>query len=189
VEPQRRGRRDGGPGLGSRDDFGRSTRCGATTWVEPRRRSPGATINIAPSVARILQRCVEGKQADDFVFTTTARSPGSGSLRWAGGRPIHQADFHDQRWSKAVARAQAAGFSKRPTPHDLRHTHVAWLVAGQVPLPHIQQKLGHESITTTIDTYGHLLAQGHEAADAAVDAALGGRRIGVAKSTSDSVAG
>jgi hypothetical protein len=36
--------------------------------------------------------------------------------------------------------------------HDLRHTHVAWLIAGGAPLPHIQARLGHESITTTIDS-------------------------------------
>ena len=46
--------------------------------------------------------------------------------------------------------------------HDLRHTHVAWLIAGGAPLPHIQARLGHESITTTIDTYGHLLPAGDE---------------------------
>ncbi|MFI1865595.1 tyrosine-type recombinase/integrase [Streptomyces jumonjinensis] len=41
--------------------------------------------------------------------------------------------------------------------HDLRHSHTAWLIAGKVPLPAIQARLGHESITTTIDVYGHLL--------------------------------
>jgi hypothetical protein len=49
---------------------------------------------------------------------------------------------------------------RRRHNHDLRHTHVAWLVAGGAPLPHIQARLGHESITTTIDTYGHLLPAG-----------------------------
>jgi hypothetical protein len=36
------------------------------------------------------------------------------------------------------------------------------LIAGGAPLPHIQARLGHESITTTIDTYGHLLPAGDE---------------------------
>src|SRR4030095_4129988 len=61
--------------------------------------------------------------------------------------------------------------------HDLRHTHVAWLVAGGAPLPHIQARLGHESITTTIDTYGHLLPVGDELLAAIIDTALRGGEI------------
>ena len=61
--------------------------------------------------------------------------------------------------------------------HDLRHTHVAWLVAGGAPLPHIQARLGHESITTTIDTYGHLLPAGDELISGIIDTALTGGTI------------
>ncbi|MDF2968510.1 MAG: Integrase [Nocardioidaceae bacterium] len=61
--------------------------------------------------------------------------------------------------------------------HDLRHTHVAWLVAGGAPLPHIQARLGHESITTTIDTYGHLLPVGDELISEIIDTALPGGEI------------
>jgi integrase len=51
---------------------------------------------------------------------------------------------------------QAAGIDKTPRIHDLRHSHASWLIAAGVPLPAIQRRLGHESITTTIDRYGHL---------------------------------
>ncbi len=61
--------------------------------------------------------------------------------------------------------------------HDLRHTHVAWLVAGGAPLPHIQARLGHESITTTIDTYGHLLPVGDELISQIIDTALRGHEV------------
>ena len=47
----------------------------------------------------------------------------------------------------------------RPRIHDLRHTHVSWLIAQGVQLPAISRRLGHESITTTIDRYGHLLPE------------------------------
>src|SRR5829696_10449866 len=58
--------------------------------------------------------------------------------------------------------------------HDLRHTHLAWLIAGGAPLPHIQARLGHQSITTTIDTYGHLLPAGDELISKIIDTALTG---------------
>ena len=40
--------------------------------------------------------------------------------------------------------------------HDLRHTHVALLVAAGQHIKVIQERLGHASIRTTLDTYGHL---------------------------------
>ncbi len=44
--------------------------------------------------------------------------------------------------------------------------------------PHIQARLGgHESITTTIDTYGHLLPAGDELISGIIDTALTGGTI------------
>jgi integrase len=47
-----------------------------------------------------------------------------------------------------------AGLTKSPRVHDLRHTCASWMIAAGVPLPIIQQHLGHESIQTTIGVYG-----------------------------------
>lgn len=81
--------------------------------------------------------------------------------------------FYDRRWLPALAAANARGLVKRPRIHDLRHTHVAWLIAGHAPLPAIQRRLGHKSITTTIDRYGHLLPEIDLDLLAAIDEALG----------------
>lgn len=50
-------------------------------------------------------------------------------------------------------------------------------MAGGAPLPHIQARLGHESITTTIDAYGHLLPAGDELISGIVNTALTGGTI------------
>ena len=57
----------------------------------------------------------------------------------------------------------------RPRVRDLRHTHASQLIAAGVPLTVIQRRLGHESIKTTSDTYGHLAADADVAAAAVLD--------------------
>lgn len=58
-------------------------------------------------------------------------------------------------WNKAC---DAAGL-KGLRIHDLRHTHVAWLIAKKVPLSAISRRIGHKSIAVTDDIYGHLLEE------------------------------
>lgn len=58
-------------------------------------------------------------------------------------------------WHKACAAAGLTGLRI----HDLRHTHVAWLIAAKVPLSAISRRIGHKSISVTDDIYGHLLEE------------------------------
>lgn len=51
--------------------------------------------------------------------------------------------------------ADAAGI-KRIRLHDLRHSHAALLISEGVPPVVIAERLGHESINTTLRVYGHL---------------------------------
>lgn len=122
------------------------------------------TIEISDKVAAILKRHVAGKSADDFVFVSPK------------GLPLHNSDFFVRVWTPLMAKLADHGVAPFRF-HDLRHTHVAWLIAGGVPLPHIQARLGHESITTTIDTYGHLLPVGGDLIAHVVDTALSGKEI------------
>ena len=45
---------------------------------------------------------------------------------------------------------------KKIRVHDLRHSHAAALIAMNVAPKLLQERLGHERIQTTLDTYGHL---------------------------------
>lgn len=97
------------------------------------------TISLPPEVVDAL-RPLQGK-GEAHVFTGPA------------GGLVHHQVFHPRIWRPAVAQA---GIGKTPRIHDLRHTHASWLIAAGVPLPIVQRRLGHESIQTTVDTYGHL---------------------------------
>lgn len=80
-----------------------------------------------------------------------------------GGR-VTQGTFH--RAFTTAARATIT--PPVPRVHDLRHTHAAWLIAQGVGLATIQDRLGHESIQTTVNVYGHLVSDLRKsAADAA----------------------
>ena len=76
------------------------------------------------------------------------------------GGPIRRSNFRRRVWLPAVE----ASVGQPCTFHDLRHSHAALLVAqGEHPKV-IQERLGHASIKTTLDTYGHLLEGLDEAA-------------------------
>ena len=81
-------------------------------------------------------------------------------------RPVPYPTFR-KRWLLATT-----AFGRDVRVHDLRHTHASWLIAAGVPLPVIQRRLGHESITTTVDRYGHLAPDSDVAVLAALDAQL-----------------
>lgn len=84
------------------------------------------------------------------------------------GGMIRHKDFYADVWNPAT---EAAGLSGL-TPHDLRHTHVAWLIAGGVPMSAISRRLGHMSMAFTDDQYGHLLDEVDERLVASLDEAM-----------------
>lgn len=131
---------------------------------KPKTKKSRRSVVLSPALVEIVQRNIKGKKPEDFVFTT------------ARGNAWRHGNFYNRRWLPAVSLAQEKGLTKKPRPHDLRHTHVAWLITANVPLPAIQARLGHESITTTLDRYGHLVQHLDDEVAAAVEAAMTGER-------------
>ena len=53
--------------------------------------------------------------------------------------------------------------------HDLRHTHASLLIMDGVPVKVVSERLGHASVSFTLDTYAHVMpGQQAEAAAAAL---------------------
>ena len=67
------------------------------------------------------------------------------------GGPIRRTNFRRRFWAPAV---DAAGISPAPTFHHLRHTAAALAIAQGAHPKAIQARLGHASITTTLNLYG-----------------------------------
>lgn len=54
--------------------------------------------------------------------------------------------------------------------HDLRHFYASTLIAANVNPKVIQVRLGHATITETMDTYGHLFPDAEDLGRGAIDA-------------------
>jgi integrase len=137
----------------------------------PKSRMSRRTIALAPATVTVLRSRCDGRAGDAYVFVNQR------------GGPVRGQTFHDNVWQPAVRlangeaaqrdggkrvarRRDASGgllapltppLGKRPRVHDARHTCASWLLGAGIPLNVVQAHLGHESITTTVGTYGHLL--------------------------------
>ena len=99
------------------------------------------TVPLLRFLAAELAVLVEGKNPDDLVFTT------------ASGTVLRLANW---RQGVFLAARKLAGISDRFRIHELRHTAAALMVQAGYPPKMLQAILGHASITTTLDLYGHL---------------------------------
>lgn len=105
-------------------------------------------------VEELAQHLATYRDGSDLLFTAP------------DGGPIRRTNFRRRIWKPAVE----VSVGEPCTFHDLRHTHAALLIAhGEHPKV-IQERLGHASIKTTLDTYGHLFDGLDEAAADRLDA-------------------
>ena len=109
-------------------------------------------VTIPRFLSRMLADHVE-RYSDKFVFTA------------GEGGPIRHRSFARRHFDPAVAKAReiakAHGREHEMIPeglrcHDLRHTCAAILIANGRHMEEVKAHLGHGSIRTTSDTYGHL---------------------------------
>ncbi|MDD7465475.1 MAG: site-specific integrase [Actinomycetaceae bacterium] len=109
----------------------------------PKSRKAIRTISLPAGIVSLIEPLViEAQRSGGLVFHS-----GGGA-----DRRLVESNFLEA-FKRAV---QRAGLPSATTPHDLRHSHASELIKNGVPLPVIQDRLGHESIQTTVDRYGHI---------------------------------
>lgn len=102
---------------------------------------------------QILERSLMGEAYadDDLVFSR------------ADGKALHPDAFSDAFW-----RHSKAAKLPRIRFHDLRHTHATLALAAGIHPKVVSERLGHASITITLDTYSHAIPAMQETAAALV---------------------
>ncbi len=118
--------------------------AGHFTFGPPKSDAGRRVVPIPTTLAEELSRHFAAYCREDRALVFTG--PDGGTLS--------RTRFRQRVWVPAM---KATGLDPAPTFHDLRHTHVALLIAAGVPAKAIQRQVGHASITTTLDRYGHLL--------------------------------
>ena len=78
----------------------------------------------------------------NLVFTNTV------------GKPISLTNFRKRYWLKMLA---VAGIQEGFTFHCMRHTHATILLKNNVTVLVVSERLGHSSVTVTMNIYAHVL--------------------------------
>jgi len=115
---------------------------GIITETEPKTAASKRSITLPQAVAGDLAAHLDQHttRRTDRVFAAPQ------------GGPLRRRSFRQRFWLPAVA----ASVRQPCRFHDLRHTHAALLIAANTHPKLLQSRLGHSSIKTTLDIYGHL---------------------------------
>jgi integrase/recombinase XerD len=106
------------------------------------------TIPASPELMRLYADYLTreyGALDSDYVFVSLWAQP--------HGRPLTYAAVYDL--VLRLRRRTGIDFE----PHFYRHTYATWLLRKGAGMESVKELLGHASITTTIDTYGHLTVE------------------------------
>ena len=113
---------------------------GSLQRATPKTAASTRTVTIPRFLIADLEEQLSKRSSTDYVFTTR------------DGMPIRASNFNRRVWQPATASAGFAGLRF----HDLRHTAASLAIAVGAHPKAIQERLGHSSITVTLDRYGHL---------------------------------
>ena len=98
-------------------------------------------VPVPASLAAELAAHSEQLASSEFLWTSPL------------GGPFRYGNWFKRHFKPAVARA---ALEEGTRFHDLRHSYAAMLISKGAHPRSIMERLGHSTITVTLDTYGHL---------------------------------
>jgi len=131
----------------------------------PKTRRSRRVIDLDTDTVAVLQRHRAAQRELLFRLGATA-SASDRVFTNEIGDPIRP-DSVGQAFSRLIEKAGVPTIRL----HDLRHTHASHLIMASVNVKVVSERLGHASVSFTLDTYGHVMP-GQQAEAAAAAAAL-----------------
>ena len=144
---------------------------GRLEWGPPKTTAGRRAVSIPSTLAELLadQLARPIVELSGLVFPSPL------------GEPLRRSNFGRRVWSPATLTLGLDGLRF----HDLRHTAVALAISQGAHPKAIQERMGHSSVTVTLDRYGHL----YEGLDGSIAAGLDGllRRARIVRSAAQVV--
>jgi integrase len=138
---------------------------------EPKTRSGRRTIPLSPACIAAL-RDHQSRQAFHRKAIGAAWRDLDAVFPNEHGGWVDQSNLH-RNFLRIVGRAAVP----RIRFHDLRHTHATLLLKEGVNVKVVSERLGHASISITLDTYAHVLPSMQQTAADAIDGAIFGAAV------------
>lgn len=131
-------------------------------------------VSLSPSATMLLQEHKD-KQAAQWVMLGKALKDDDLIFSDLEGKPLLP-DTVSHAWVKLVKRTGLEGIRF----HDARHTHASLMLKQGIHPKIVQERLGHATISTTLDLYSHVSPGLQQAAAENFDKLLNGRRENMA---------
>lgn len=131
-------------------------------YTTPKTPSSVRKVDMSPTLEEELRAWLESP--------LRVRTPTGIVFASPKGNPVSSHIANERALRPALERAGLP----RIRMHDLRHTYASLLLANRESIKYVQRMLGHDSIKTTIDTYGHLLEEANRPAARRLDEAIWG---------------
>ena len=123
---------------------------GQVVFTQPKTQKARRVIALSPSTVSVLR---EHKEAHEMQRETLGLTPSDNDLVFChyDGTP-YRPDSISHAWRKLAIKT---GVDVRL--HDARHTHASLMLKQGIHPKVVQERLGHASISTTLDTYSHVV--------------------------------
>ena len=127
-------------------------------FISPKSRSSIRKVVMSPTLASVLKQHKLESQPNELELLFANEK----------GKTLDPDNLIRREFKPALRRAEL----REVRFHDLRHTFATLLISQGENIKFIQSQLGHASIQTTLDRYGHLLPETHQEAGKRLDETL-----------------